>query len=57
MPYATLEEMTHRVGEDFLYTIADRNNDDRVDMTTVEHALSDASGLMDSYLSTRYPFP
>ncbi|ASX25874.1 gp436 family protein [Candidatus Williamhamiltonella defendens] len=57
MPYATLEEMTHRYGEDFLYTIADRNNDDRVDMTAVEHALSDASGLMDSYLSTRYALP
>lgn len=26
-------------------------------MTAVENALSDASGLMDSYLSTRYPLP
>lgn len=57
MPYATVEDITNRYGEDFLYTIADRDNDDTLDTTAVESALSDASGLMDSYLSTRYTLP
>ncbi len=57
MPYATVAAITNRYGDDFLYPIADRDNDDTLDTTTVENALADASSLIDSYLSTRYPLP
>ncbi len=57
MSYATVEDIINRYGENFLYTIADRDNDDTLDTTAVDSALSDASGLMDSYLSTRYTLP
>ena len=57
MSYATIDDIKNRYGEDFLYTIADRNNDDALDIIAVENALSDASGLLDSYLSTRYSLP
>lgn len=57
MPYATVEDITHRYGEQGLYTMAEQDNDDTVDTTAVEKALSDASGLMDSYLSTQYTLP
>ena len=57
MSYATVEDIINRYGENFLYTIADRDNDDTLDTTAVDSALSDASGLMNSYLSTRYTLP
>ena len=57
MVYAQASDITDRYGEDFLFTIADRDHDDILDTTAIDSALADASGLMDSYLSTRYPLP
>lgn len=57
MTYASANDIITRYGEDFLYTIADRDNDDTLDTSAVESALSDASGMMDSHLSIRYTLP
>ncbi|EGG93502.1 Mu-like prophage protein [gamma proteobacterium IMCC1989] len=57
MTYATVEDINARYGDDFLYTIADRDNDDTLDTTAVESALADATGSINSYLSTRYTLP
>ncbi len=57
MPYANTQDIIDRYGEDFLFTLADRDRDDDLDTTAVDNALSDASGLMDSYLSTRFALP
>lgn len=57
MPYANTQDIIDRYGEDFLFTIADRDHDDDLDTTATDNTLSDASGLMDSYLSTRFALP
>ncbi len=57
MIYASVDDIDKRYGEDFLYTIADRNQDDTLDTAAIERSLSDASDLMNSYLATRYTLP
>ena len=57
MAYAEVSDITDRYDDDFLYVIADDDNDDALDIDKIESALADASSLIDSYLSKRYSLP
>ncbi|WP_281545898.1 phage protein Gp36 family protein [Grimontia sp. SpTr1] len=55
--YATVDDMLARYGEDVVYPLADKDQDDALDEEAAERSLNDATGLMNSYLGTRYPLP
>jgi phage gp36-like protein len=55
--YANIDDMIDRYHRDFIYMIADKNNNDILDSQPITHALDDASDLINSYLTTRYSLP
>lgn len=57
MPYASQQDIQDRVGEDLLYTVADRQRDQVLDTAAIARALDDASSEIDGYLSERYALP
>ncbi|GGB55079.1 hypothetical protein GCM10011316_28960 [Roseibium aquae] len=59
MPYAVLEDLIDRFGEDELFQLTDRTNRpaSTIDTGIVAAHLSDAENLADSYLAKRYRLP
>ncbi len=57
MPYATVQHITDRYGEDALLMLADRDGDDSVDVNVVDQVLTDASAEIDVWLASRYSLP
>ncbi|MFD2177751.1 gp436 family protein [Veronia pacifica] len=53
--YATVNDILTRYGEDVLFTLA--HHEGELDEPAVVRSLTDASGLIDSYLGSRYPLP
>lgn len=57
MIYATLTDLEARLPSTELSQLADRDNSGKVDGSTINAALRDASELIDSYLRSRYALP
>lgn len=57
MPYTTQQELIDRYSENVLLVLADQDNDGVLDANVITQAITDASELMDSYLSKRYALP
>ena len=57
MPYATLQDLLDRFGEDELLQVADRDDDGVIDTAVADSALKDAEELIDSYIARRYRLP
>lgn len=57
MAYCTVSEMTARFGETELAQLTDLEDRETVVEATVQAAIADASGEIDSYLSGRYALP
>ncbi len=57
MPYANLQDMINRFGEDELLLVADENNDGVIDEPAVNVALDDAFAEIDLHVGTRYDLP
>lgn len=57
MAYCTVAEMTARFGEIELAQLTDLEDRETVNDATVQAAITDASGEIDSYLSGRYALP
>jgi len=57
MPYATLADLEGLYTPDLLMTVADNDGDNQPDTPVVTRGLSDADGIINSYLSVRYPIP
>ena len=57
MAYCTVAEMTVRFGEIELAQLTDLEDRETVNEATVQAAITDASGEIDSYLSGRYALP
>ncbi len=57
MSYATVDDMLARYGEDVVYPLVDKDHDDTLDDAAASRSLRDASGLINSYIGTRYPLP
>lgn len=59
MPYATLQNLTDRVGAELLLQLADRSSPPvgAVDDAVVARALNDADAVIDGYLAGRYVLP
>jgi phage gp36-like protein len=55
--YATLADMVARFGEEQLVQLTDRNRSGVVDAVVIDQALTDASAVVDGYLSGRYEIP
>lgn len=55
--YATLADMISRFGEEQLVQLTDRLSNGVIDEAVINQAISDASALVDGYLSGRYPVP
>ena len=55
--YATLSDMQSRYGNEAMLVIADRDDDQVVDASVVDQALTDASSEMDAYIGSKYPLP
>lgn len=56
-PYATQSDLIDRISEVELLQIADRDNDGVIDADVVAVALTDASELIDGYISARCRMP
>lgn len=57
MPYATLQDLKDRFGEEDIYVVFDRDGDGFIDTAAVDRALADADNEIDSYLTGRYQLP
>ncbi|HEY1136575.1 MAG TPA: DUF1320 domain-containing protein [Xanthomonadaceae bacterium] len=57
MPYATLQHLVDRFGEDELIRISDRDNTGAIDAGVVAGKLADADAEIDGYLAGRYTLP
>lgn len=57
MPYATLQNIVDRYGDDALSIVADRDNDGVVDAPVVSQALDDASEEIDTWIGKKYSLP
>ena len=57
MSYCTVADMTARFGEIELAQLTDLEDRETVVETTVQAAITDASGEIDSYLAGRYALP
>lgn len=57
MAYATQQDIVDRHGEDVLYVLADRDNDDVLDTALIDQALADATAEIDVYLAAKYDLP
>lgn len=54
--YAAQADITDRYGQNILDAV-DRDGDGQPDLAAVDKALADASGLIDTYLASRYSLP
>lgn len=57
MPYATLDELIDRYGENLLINLTDRAGSGVVDADVVARALADTDAEIDGYLKLRYTLP
>lgn len=58
MPYATLDLLTERYGEQMLLNVADRApKNGVVDTAIVDRALADTDAVIDGYIAGRYSLP
>ncbi len=57
MPYATLQDLVDRYGEDELIQLTDDAGAGTVDVARVDRALADATNEINGYLSTNYQIP
>ena len=57
MSYCTVADMTARFGEIELAQLTDLEDRETVNAVTVQAAITDASGEIDSYLAGRYALP
>ena len=57
MPYATLQNLTDRFGEDEILRLSDRDRSGDIDATVVAGKLADADAEIDGYLAGRYTLP
>ena len=57
MPYATLQNLIDRFGEDEIVRLSDRAGTGDIDQTVVAGKLSDADAEIDGYLAGRYALP
>jgi phage gp36-like protein len=55
--YATAEDISLRLDQRTLLDLTDDDGDDAADSTVLEAVLTDADGVIDSYLSSRYATP
>lgn len=57
MPYATLQHLVDRFGEDELIRLSDRDNTGAINADVVAGKLVDADAEIDGYLAGRYTLP
>lgn len=57
MPYCLVADLVARFGENEILTLTDRDGTGQISETIVEHAIDDASALIDGYLHGRYNLP
>lgn len=57
MSYVTYDQIVRFWGESTLVALADLDRDGAIDTELVEDAIARASGLIDSYISSRYALP
>ncbi|SOC41566.1 phage gp36-like protein [Rhizobium subbaraonis] len=57
MPYATLDDLIERAGQDEILQVADRDQDDLADPAVIEAALAHADNTVNGYLAVRYAMP
>lgn len=57
MPYASLEDLIERAGEDEILQVADRDEDGTPDPDVVEAALVHADNIANGYVAVRYALP
>ncbi|MBP1844761.1 phage gp36-like protein [Rhizobium petrolearium] len=57
MPYASLEDLIERAGEDEILQVADRDEDGIPDPDVVEAALVHADNIANGYVAVRYALP
>lgn len=53
MAYATLQDIQKRFGENAVLAVSDKDGDGVPDADVIEAAISDASAVMDAYISGR----
>jgi phage gp36-like protein len=57
MGYAVQADIEQRYGENFLWTVADRDGDGVLDSDAISRALEDGAAEIDVYLNGRYSLP
>lgn len=59
MPYATLDQLKSRFGDDLLIRVTDRATPPtgQIDASIVSQALADTDAVIDGYLEARYALP
>lgn len=57
MPYAELQDLIDRYGEDQVIVAADHDGDGTPDTAVVDQALADADAEIDAYIGDRYQLP
>ncbi len=57
MPYATLQNLIDRFGEDELLRLSDHAGNGAIDANVVDGKLADADAEIDGYLAGRYTLP
>lgn len=57
MPYATLDDIVARAGEEEVLQIADRDDDGVADADVIASAIATAESEINGYLSARYRLP
>ena len=57
MAYATQQDIIDRYGNDALFVVADRDNDNVIDAVVVDGALSDATDEINAYVASKYALP
>ncbi len=57
MPYASLEDLLERAGEDEILQIADRDLDGNADPDVIDAALVHADNTVNGYVSVQYKLP
>jgi len=57
MTYCTVQDLIDRFGEQELIDLTDEHGTEEIESTQVTRAIIDASGFIESYLSSRYTLP
>ena len=57
MPYASIDDLINRYGEDELVQLTDRAGAGVIDAAVAQRALADAEAEIDGYLAARYRLP